>query len=142
MPSGTTYKPWRSSDLEANKVNANAQGVTGTVPFGSNNINIDFILTDDCLITGVVFFTNNSNYGDTVNMQIVDTSGIIAPAGTVLLQVATNWNICPNNVIDVDFQYPAKIISGLTIRIVYNSAGVGIGSTSAYVNYKLHKCII
>lgn len=142
MPSSTTYKPLRSGDLDSNKVNANAQGATGNITFGTANVNIDYTLTDDCLITGVIFFSNSANYGDYVNLQIVDTTGILAPPGTVLLQVATNWYVDPNNTMNVDFQYPAKVISGLTLRVVYTSVGIGLGTTKAFVNYKLHKCLI
>lgn len=143
MPSNTIYKPLRAAELDANKVNANAQGATGSLAFGSSNVNINLLLADDCLITGVVFFVNNANFGDFANLQIVDTAGILAPPGTVLMQVATNWYVCPNELTNIDFQYPAKVYTGLTLRLVYSSAGTpGGGNTNAYINYKLHKCLV
>lgn len=141
MPTGTNYKPYRASELESNKVNANAQGVSGDISFGASS-NIDYTFVDDCLITGTILFTKNANYGDKINLQIVDVTGVTGyPIGTVLLQVATNWYVCPDSHVDVDFQYPAKLMAGLALRVVYISAGTGTGTTTAYMNYKLHKCL-
>jgi hypothetical protein len=142
MPSNTVYNPAHEMDFEKSKLNFNSHGVSGTVNYGDTG-SIDYTFTDDCLLTGIVFFSNSSQYGDYANLQIVDTNGITgAPPGTVLLQPATNWYICPNQYFSADVQYPAKIIAGLTIRLVYVSTSVGLGSTFVAINYKLHKCLV
>jgi hypothetical protein len=141
MPSNTTYKPLRSSELDSNKVNANTQGITGSIVGGTTGT-LDYTLVDDCLLTGVTFFTNNASYGDSVNLQVVDTGGVLYPPGTVLLQVATNWYVSPEDLVNIDFQYPAKLITGLTLRVLYTSVSAPEITTSAFMNYKLHKVLV
>jgi hypothetical protein len=142
MPSNTTYNPIHVADFDKTRLLLAAQGVTANASYGTST-NLDLLLSDDCLLTGLVFFTNSGAYGDYANLQIVDTTGITgAPPGTVLDQVATNWYICPNQYFEVESVYPAKIMAGLTIRLVYTSTSIGVGSTFVAVNYILHKCLI
>ena len=140
MPSGTTYHPYRSNELDANKVISAAQGVS-TNFIANTSSNLDLTMTDDCLLTGLVFFTVNANNGDFANLQVVDTTGITGyPAGTVLAQFATNWYVNPSQQLAMDIQYPAKIIAGLTLRMVYTNTGSS--PVFSAINYKLHKCLV
>lgn len=139
MPSNTTYNPTNTGDLEKSKLNFDGQGVTQTITAGQTQ-NVDLTLTNDCLITGAWLIINNGNFGDSCNFQVVDTTGIYAPAGTVLSQFITNWYL-PTTIDDqFDIPYPAKIYSGLTIRLVYTSTGST--NVSVIINYKLHKVLV
>jgi hypothetical protein len=136
----STYNPIHENDFEKNKLTFDAQGVSTTVTSGSIT-NLDYTLTDDCLITGVELIVNNGNYGDTLSFQVVDTTGFTGyPVGTVLDQYATNWNVAPVTDTQLSVVYPAKIITGLTLRVVYTSTG----SSNPFIalNYKLHKCLV
>ena len=136
----STYNPIHENDFEKNKLTFDAQGVSTTVTSGSIT-NLDYTLTDDCLITGAELIVNNGNYGDTLSFHVVDTTGFTGyPAGTVLDQYATNWNVAPVTDTQLSVVYPAKIITGLTLRVVYTSTG----SSNPFIalNYKLHKCLV
>lgn len=142
MASNTKYNPQHVNDFEKSKLSIDAQGVTAAVANGTTS-NMDLTLTDDCLLTGVVFFTNASGYGDYVQLQVVDASGAFTGTpGTVLLQPATNWYVSPGSYLSMDADYPAKIYAGLTLRVVYTNVAIGLGSTQIFMNYKLHKCLI
>lgn len=137
---GSTYNPRCENDFDKTKLAFDAQGVSITCAAGVTT-DLDYTLADDCLLTGLELIVNSGNYGDSVNFQVVDTTGFTGyPAGTVLDQFATNWNIAPVSDTQFDVIYPAKIIAGLTLRVVYTSTG----SSAVFVaiNYKLHKCLV
>lgn len=140
MPSNTTYNPPNVLSFVKTALQFDAQGVNSTITAGTTS-NIDYLLVDDCLLTGLELIVNNGNYGDTVSLQIIDTTGLFTGhAGYVLEQAASNWNVSPTSDTQFDLVYPAKILTGMTIRVAYTSTG----STNPFiaVNYKLHKCMI
>ena len=140
MPSNTTYNPPNTNAFVKSALNFNAQGVSTTVTAGTT-ANLDYTLTDDCLLTGICLITNQGNFGDTIKLQVVDTTGAFSGTpGTVLLQAANNWNVVPSTDDQFDLTYPAKIYAGLTLRAVYTSTG--ILNVFLAVNYKLHKCLV
>lgn len=142
MASNTKYNPPNVNEFEKSKLNINAQGVSATVSNGETS-NLDYLLTDDCLLTGLVFFTSATGYGDYVQLQVVDTSGAFTgTAGTVMLQPATNWYVNPGSYLSMDADYPAKIPAGLTLRLVYTNTALPLGSTRIFMNYKLHKVLV
>lgn len=139
-PSGTTYNPPNVNAFIKTALAFDAKGVKTTITAGTTS-NLDYTLTDDCLITGMELITNNGNYGDTVQLQVIDISGIFTGVvGTVLDQVATGWNVVPQSDTQFDIVYPAKILTGMGLRAVYTSTG----STDVFlgVNYKLHKVLL
>jgi hypothetical protein len=139
MPTNTTYNPPNINSFIKAALNFNAQGVSTTGTAGAVT-NLDYTLSDDCLITGMELIINNGNYGDKASFQIVDGSGAFSGTpGTVLNQFATNWNIPPTADTQFDMAYPAKIYAGLTLRIVYTSTGTS--NPFIAINYKLHKVL-
>jgi hypothetical protein len=137
---GSTYNPIHMDDFDKSKLAFDGQGVSTTVTAGTTS-NLDYVLTDDCLITGVELIVNNGNYGDTLSLQVVDTTGFTGYlAGTVLDQFGTNWNVSPISDTQFDIVYPAKIIANLTLRVIY--ASTGSSNVFIGVNYKLHKCLV
>jgi hypothetical protein len=137
---GSNYNPIHIDDFDKSKLTFDAQGVSATMTAGGAG-NLDYTLTDDCLITGVELIVNNGNYGDTVSFQVIDPTGFTGyPAGSVLDQFATNWNVAPIADTQFDIIYPAKIIAGLALRLVYTSTGTN--NPFVAINYKLHKCLV
>jgi hypothetical protein len=139
MPSNTTYNPPNINSFIKSALSFDAQGVSTTATANSAS-NLDYTLTDDCLITGMELIISNGNYGDTANFQIVDSTGAFSGTpGTVLNQFASNWNVPPTADLQFDMSYPAKILATMTLRIVYTSTG----SVAPFiaVNYKLHKIL-
>lgn len=140
MPSSTTYNPPNVNAFVKSALSFNAHGVKMTATAGTTS-NLDYTLTDDCLLTGLEMITNDGNYGDTAVMQVLDGTGAITGVvGTVLQQVATNWNLAPSADTQFDLTYPAKILTGMVLRIIYTSTGSN--NPFVAVNYKLHKCLI
>ena len=141
MPSNTGYNPVSSQDFEKSKLQFNGQGVKATVTAGQV-VNIDYTLTDDCLITGAWFVTDsNAAFGDSASFQVVDTTGITGyPAGTVLNQFVTNWYMYPNSSEQFEVPYPAKLMAGLTVRLVYTSTGTN--NVFVAINFALHKVMV
>jgi hypothetical protein len=140
MPSNTTYNPPNIMSFVKSALNFDAQGVKTTAVAGGAT-NLDYTLVDDCLMTGMELIVNNGNYGDTMALQVIDTTGAFTGVpGAVLMQVASNWNITPTCDMQFDLSYPAKILTGMTLRAIYTSTGSN--NVFLAINYKLHKCLI
>jgi hypothetical protein len=140
MPSNTTFNPINVGGFDKTKLTFDAQGVSATMAAATSS-NLDYTLVDDCLITGIELIINNGNYGDTANLQIIDLTGEFSGTpGTILNQFATKWNLAPVSDTQFDLPYPAKILMGMTLRVVY--ASTGLIDPFIAVNYKLHKVLI
>jgi len=140
MPSNTTYAPQKTADFIGTQLRFNAQGVSTTISHGTTG-NLDYLLADDCLITGAWVISNNGNFGDKANFQVLDTS-TGTYSGTPyapLNQFISNWYFPPTTETQFDMVYPAKIYTGMTLRLIYTSTG----SSDVFVaiNYKLHKVL-
>jgi len=144
MPSNTTYRPFRASEFEYTKLNFNAQGVSASPTLGGTT-NIDYLIADDHLVTGAWMIINNGFLGDYVNLHVLDTSGGTY-SGTpyaVLSQFITNWYVPKVSDSQFDMIYPAKIFTGMSLRVVYVSAASGSDpQTFAAINWKLHKVLV
>lgn len=138
----TTYTPTRNDDFDSKSLQFNATGNHGTAAHGTAT-NIDFLVSQDMIMTGGTLILKGQCFGDTVDQQVVDVDGVYYPAGTVLRQFVTDWNVAD----DVQIQggivvagYPAKILSGLYIRLIYHSTcGTDV---NVAVNYLLHKVLL
>src|ERR1019366_4247485 len=129
----STYVPKRFEDLNSDTCILNAQGAAGTITAGTT-ANIDLQLTDDHIFTGMTVLATNSVFGDTATLQVVDKDSILAsipgisimyPTYPIMRQFGTNLNL-PADVqtkIDKEGMYPAKVIAGLYIRLIYTSTG-------------------
>ena len=139
MPSNTTYNPPSVDSFVKTALLFNAQGVSATVTAGSTQ-NIDLTLTDDSLLTGVNVISGNGNFGDYVNLEVIDTSGAFTGVpGTLINQFVTNWYLAPEAQDEFKLSYPAKLLTGMTIRIIY----VSTGTVNPFLatNYELHKIL-
>lgn len=88
--------------------------------------NIDYLIPQDRYMNGVSIILKNQVFGDTASFQIVDKDNVLGyGAGTVLDEFATDWNMSEDSQDQgaVLLPYPAKVIAGLYIRIVYKSVG-------------------
>jgi hypothetical protein len=141
MAVNTTFNPSNMLQVDKNKLNLHCLGVTGTAT-GGGTTHIDYKLTDDCLLAGGEFITKTSVFGDSITFQVVDVDGIVSPAGTVLNEFVTNFYLIEDQQKQFGFraEYPAKIISGLYLRLIYNSTG--LLNVKVAMNYILHKVLI
>lgn len=139
---GSTYNPKNVWDFDKTKIQTNHQSATGTITSGQTG-NIDLALADDHLLTGIQIICSNHSFGDKITLQVVDVSGTYYPAGTVLAQFATNITVRSDvqEVIHETSNYPAKILGGLTLRVIYASNGT-LTPINIAVNYKLHMLLV
>lgn len=138
---GSTYKPLRVLDFEASKLNFLGVGVaTNCTPNGV--IAVDYILIDDCLITGGTILVSNGTFGDKIDLQIVDVNNTLGyGANFILNKFVSGWYIQAGpSIVPISVPYPAKVYAGLAIRVIYTS--VGSSANSLAVNYNLHKVLV
>jgi hypothetical protein len=140
MQDTSTYNPVTINDFDKTKLNSDGQGAAATIPAGTT-VNIDYTLVDDCELTGAWFISNGGTFGDYCHFQIIDGSGAFTGTpGTLLNQFITNWYVPSETSEQFDIMYPAKILAGLTVRVIYHSTGTT--DVFAAINYKLHKVLI
>lgn len=141
MPAGTKYAPINVSEYGSKDLNAALRGDLFQAAAGQETTR-DFLISDDSLIDGAIVHVLNSALGDKLKCQVVDKNNIFGyGANTVLGQYVTDWYINPSKTEQLDFTcpYPAKIYSGLYLRVVYSSTGAS--PVDVIVNYKLHKVL-
>lgn len=136
----TSFSPITINELTSNNVNLKGTGVSGSAA-GLTTTNIDYALLWDAVFTGGNLILSGHHYGDTVTLQVVDVDGIVAPAGTVLGESLTNWNVDSDTQYQhgADVSYPVKILQGLYVRIKYTNSG--LLAVSVRANLKFHKIL-
>jgi hypothetical protein len=137
----STVKLPQLSHFASTNVNSASQGLRATAAFGTAT-NIDLLLTDDSFLTGGVLRTSGSAFGDHATFQVVDVDNIIGyGAGAVLGQYVTSWYMRSDaeEQVNENAAYPAKVIAGLYLRVVYTS--VGTSDVDVAVMYRLHKAL-
>ena len=143
----STYNPVCVGNYDKSNISVDWQSVQGTCPAGET-INLDFTLADDMLIDGIQLLAKGSLFGDTVTLQVVCLTGRLAngvticPPNTVLDQFGTNVGINDDyqEKLNVDSEYPAKLLAGLTIRTIYTSTGSS--PVSVIVNIKANLVMV
>lgn len=114
-------------------------GISGTATKNSTT-NHDYNLPEDRFLNGVELLLCDHEFGDTVKFQVVDVDGVVYPAGTVLDEFATDWNIASDTQRQGPYilPYPALIYSWMYIRVVYNSTGT-VNDVKFKANLFLHR---
>lgn len=101
------------------------KGISGTAT-NSTSTNIDYCVLEERYINGIRLILTDHHTDDAINFQIVDVDNVLGyGAGLVLDEFGSTWSIdsTVSTQSDVIVPYPAKIIAGLYIRLVYISAG-------------------
>lgn len=137
MPSNTTFDPRHTIEFDKTKLNKAAQGKKVSINKGTTT-NIDLTLTDDMVLAGgSVLLVKDVTWGDKVTFQVLSGS-------TVIIEFITNWYLNPDKMEQTipTSNYPAKVVTGLTLRIVYTSvAGVLDPAPELVINYNLEKVL-
>ena len=71
---------------------------------------------------GVQYYAKDAEIGDTVKFQMVDKDGLVYPAGTILDEFGTDWNISPDTLEDIRL-FKSKVYPGFYLRVKYTSVG-------------------
>ena len=137
----STLKLSQLSHFASTNVNSDTQGKLQTIPAGTT-VSIDFKIIDDSFISGGILLTKNAAFGDKASFQVVDVDNIIGYGNNVVLgQYITNWYMRSDSEMQINenMPYPAKIMSGLYLRIIYTS--IGQTDVDIAIIYKLHKAL-
>jgi hypothetical protein len=136
------YAPINIAEYGAKDLNANFQG-TKFSSFPSTSTTHDFKVDDDHILDGCeISAIGQIALGDYFIGQVVDKDNILGfGAGVILNQFVPKWFLVPGVIRQLDFssRYPAKILNGLYLRIIYVSTG--LTPVDVIVNYKLHKIL-
>jgi hypothetical protein len=118
MPSNTFYNPQNIKDFEKTKLTKDASGISG-IALAGQVTNLDYTLTDDSLLITGKLLVSGASQGDKVSLQI------LAPNNTPILQFITDWFVDTNKISQDGpvSNYPAKLTTGLKIRLIYTSTG-------------------
>lgn len=137
----TNYAPIKVSDFSSKDLNLVLQGTMFTALPGQATTH-DFLITQDSLIMGAFVIVLDAALGDKIKCEVVDVNNVLGYGpGVVLGQYAVDWYMNPRSAEQLNFSapYPAKLVTGLYLRVVY--ASVGITSVPVIVNYNLHKIL-
>jgi hypothetical protein len=97
----------------------------------------DLLIPEERAIDGSELWISSTTFGCKADFLVVDKDGIMAPAGTVLDQFAYGWNIYPNSENAKRPGYPARIYSGLYIRVRFDNPSAS--AIHVYGNLRLHE---
>jgi len=139
---GSTFAPTHFDQLSSLDVNLDFKGWQFTVPKTTVK-NCDIRIADDSLIEVGRVIASNIAQGDFVSCQVVDVDNILGlGAGIMLKQFVTEWYLAPGERVAWDFSssYPAKLFTGLYVRVIYTSVGT-VDDVWLAVNLKLHKIL-
>ena len=111
-------------------------GFTFTAAAGTTT-DFDYHVPEERAIDGSEIWIASRVFGCTANFSVVDKDGVMAPAGTVLDQFAYSWNIHPDTDNSKRPGYPARIYSGLYIRISFTNPSAS--AIEVFGNLRLHE---
>lgn len=132
---GSTLQVSSIDEFNSTNVVLDAQGTSAAIPIGSTG-NVDLTLADDCFLTGIEVVSDGGAFGDALSLQVL-------AGATVLGTFASGWVVGMDGLqVSHDSSYPAKILAGMTIRVIYQSKAIGIGNVNVAANYILHKALI
>lgn len=142
----STYNPLNQNEFDKTKIQVADKSVQGVCPAGET-ASFDVTLADDHLLMGLQILAKNSNFGDTLTLQVIDIAGTLPngasfPPNTVLAQFGTTIGVCDDKQEKLNERsvYPAKLLAGLSIRLVYTSTGTT--DVNVIANYILHKVLV
>jgi hypothetical protein len=138
---GSSLKLNRVEIFTSDNVNTNNQGIIGIAAAGQVT-NIDLKMMDDNFITGGILRTFHSTFGDYIHLQVIDIDNVLGFGTNVVLgQYCTSWYLRDDaqEQFNETTSYPAKIVAGLYLRIVYHS--IGQSDVVVTANYRLHKAL-
>jgi hypothetical protein len=137
----TKFKPQSKLDYSCDSLNTNLKGTRFTA-LGNQVTIYDFLITEDNLIDGAQLHCIGANLKDKITFQVVDKDNVLGTGlNKVLGQYVTDWHINPQITEQFNYvsEYPAKLLSGVYLRIIYTSAGAS--SVEVLTNFRLHKVL-
>lgn len=136
----TKYRPKSKLEYSQSDLTADFKGFIFDATQNAQTIN-DNIVPYDVLIDGAEVYISGGQIGDSISAQVVDINNVMGYGLNVVLgRYVTNWFIVPNQKSIVVSEYPAKIFSGLFLRLIYNNISL-TSPAKVIVNYRLHRVL-
>jgi hypothetical protein len=83
----------------------------------------DVLVDQTCQLFSGSFHVASATQGDTIEFEVVDVDGVLAPAGTVLTQYVDSLYVVDGERRTLASGQAAEIAAGLYLRVVYHSTG-------------------
>lgn len=136
MATNTQYNPQKKSDFVKDNLQFSGQVIFFECAPSSSSYS-DFVLADDYMLTGGRLLVENGNINDKLYIQIVH------PTYGVVNEFISGYRISSDTVLqlNLDLDYPAKLVAGLSIRCKYVSDSA-IVTRKIALNLYLHKILV
>lgn len=138
----STYSPPSWRDVQAIKVEPNIFGISGSASPNSTT-NIDVKIDDDSLIKAITPIIQNMNFGDTIDLYVIDKDGVYAPANTVLKHPISSYYMQTSQ--QLQFRYesvaPFKLLGGVYLRFAYANVNLLVAA-QVKINLELLKVLV
>ncbi len=122
---------------DGSKIYRRVRGISGEVQNAADNI--DFLVPFTCKITGLQIL--NGALGDKATFQVLDTAtGTLSGVPYAVLNTYAQDVYIRPDFAEYPSRYDADLITGLTLRIVYDAVDELLPRT-IYVNYDLHQIV-
>lgn len=82
---------------------------------------IDYLISDERYINGGRLIVKNMGEDDKITFQVVDKDGIFGFGPMVLDQFITDFYLPAGESLEVALDYPARIVAGLYLRLIYTN---------------------
>ncbi len=103
--------------------------------FASGDSASDLKVEKQIRLQGGYYWVQGANPGDTVTLAVVDVDGLVAPAGTVLVEYVKSMPVAPwNHQQEIIAATAGTVPSGMYLRVSYNN--VGAAPVSFGVTYR------
>lgn len=142
MPTGTTFDPKNANDFDKARMQFNAKGVSATCTINAAT-NLDLYFSEDHLVTGFWIVGSGLKLGDKVDLKVIDTDNIMGfGAGVAIKTLATDIYLPQSVDQQFDVAYPAKVLAGLSLRLIFRSSATTGDGPFVAINWKIHKVLV
>lgn len=130
----STYTASRWSEVQSTAVQPLSKGISQAATAGTTT-NIDLSISDDVFFRGIEVLLNNSNFGDTITVEVLDNNS------TIVGVPVYNWNVQSNQNVILKYEslVPLKLPGTYTLRVIYSSTG--LLNVTVAINYILLKVL-
>ena len=99
---------------------------------------IDYLISQDRYVNGGKLIISNMGNDDKISFQVVDKDNVLGYGANVVLdEFIKDFYLPLNESLNVQLDYPAKIITGLYLRLIYTNTNL-VNDATVKCNLYLH----
>lgn len=138
----STYAPQTWKDVQVLNVEPYILGVSGTAS-ASTTTNIDTKINDDCLVRAIRPVLQDMNFGDYIDLYVIDKDGAYFPPNTILKHPIQNYYIDYLQPFNSRYEAvaPYKVLGGLYFRLSYTNSSILV-PVRVKINFELLKALM